>query len=219
MESREPKINNVSSAEVYEPAEDSFLLLRATEGASGRVLDLCSGSGIIGISAAARADSVLLSDINPRAVSHIRKEIFAKGIKNCRAVVSDLYENLGGERFDFIFANPPYLPCECGGGACRELHSCGGRHGYEMTLRIIEGLKDHLNGGGRAFLITSTAYDVGVVLKAVSEEGLECRKIGSEKFFFEELGLLEIWLPKDGNLKNLKSLHSGRPRTFLQKDL
>jgi release factor glutamine methyltransferase len=184
----------VSSAGIYEPAEDSFLLLRAAGRAKGRVLDLCSGSGIIGLNAAQHADEVLLADVNPAAVSHIKKEILARGLKNCRAVVSDLYEKAGRERFDFIFANPPYLPCECKGGACRELHSCGGRYGYEITLRIIGGLKEHLNEKGRAFLITSTAYDVGVVLAALSKEELAFRKIGSEKFFFEELGLLEIWL-------------------------
>jgi release factor glutamine methyltransferase len=179
-------------SEVYEPAEDSFLLLRAAEGARGKVLDLCSGSGIIGLSAARSADSVLMVDINPRAVSQIRDEMARRGLKNCRAEVSDLYGAVGDEKFDLIFANPPYLPCECRGGECRELHSCGGEHGYEITLRIIEGLNDHLSKGGKAFVITSTAYDVGVVLKAISDEGLACRKAGSEKFFFEELGLLEI---------------------------
>lgn len=179
--------------DIYEPAEDSFLLLRATDGASGSVLDLCSGSGIIGLHAAALADEVLLTDVNPRAVAHIRKEILAQGLKNCRAEVSDLYENVGDAKFDFIFANPPYLPCECGGGECKELHSCGGEKGYELTLRIIAGLGSRLKPGGRAFIITSTAYDVGVVTDAISREGLACRKAGSERFFFEELCLLEIW--------------------------
>ena len=202
MENKSPKTNpasdaaRASPAEIYEPAEDSFLLLRAASGARGRVLDLCSGSGIIGLSAAARADSVLLVDVNPAAVAHIRDEILKKGLSNCRAVVSDLYKKVGERKFDFIFANPPYLPCECKGGSCRELHSCGGKHGYEITLRIIEGLKDRLSEKGRAFLITSTAYEVGVVLGRISREGLAFRKIGSVRFFFEELGLLEIRRPR-----------------------
>src|SRR5271157_3702113 len=144
--------------DIYEPAEDSFLLLHAADRAAGRVLDLCSGSGVIGLRAATKADEVLLIDINPKAVAHIRKEILDRGLKNCRAEVSDLYEKVGEAKFDFIFANPPYLPCECRGGECRELHSCGGEKGYEITLRIIGGLGSHLKGGGRAFLITSTAY-------------------------------------------------------------
>ena len=179
--------------DIYEPAEDSFLLLCAVPRARGRVLDLCSGSGIVGLRAAPQADEVVLADVNPKAVSHIQKEISARGLRNCRAVVSDLYENVGEGKFDFIFANPPYLPCECRGGECRELHSCGGEHGYEITLRIIRGLRSRLESAGRAFLITSTAYDVDVVRDAISEEGLAFRKAGSESFFFEELGLLEIW--------------------------
>ncbi len=184
---------------IYEPAEDSFLLLCAADLAKGRVLDLCSGSGIVGLRAAQRADEALLIDVNPKAVAHMRKEILSRGLKNCSAVVSDLYENLGKEKFDFIFANPPYLPCECKGGVCKELHSCGGKHGYEITLRIIKGLRDHLAEHGRAFLITSTAYDVDVVRDAITKAGFSFRKMGSEKFFFEELGLLEIWAPEGGS--------------------
>lgn len=179
--------------DVYEPAEDSYLLLCAAPRARGRVLDLCSGSGIIGLRAAPYATEVLLVDINPRAVDHIRNEILARGLKNCRAEVSDLYANVGEGKFECIFANPPYLPCECRGGECRELHSCGGEKGYELTLRIIEGLGSRLEEGGRAFIITSTAYDVGVVHDAITKAGMSFRKIGSERFFFEELGLLEIW--------------------------
>ncbi len=42
--------------DVYVPAEDSFLLLRAVKYAYGEVLDMFAGSGIIGLNAADRAE-------------------------------------------------------------------------------------------------------------------------------------------------------------------
>ncbi|VVB76717.1 putative S-adenosylmethionine-dependent methyltransferase [uncultured archaeon] len=190
--------------DVYEPAEDSFLLLRAVKEARGRVLDLCAGSGIIGLSAAAHADSVVLADINAEAVFRINSAIAHRRLANCKAVVSDLYSALGGEKFDFIFANPPYLPCECK-GECRQLWACGGEKGYELTLRILSGLAAHLSGHGRAFIVTSTAYDTEVVHRAIRAAGMKFVKIGSEKFFFEELELLEVTRKGDVNSPEIKT--------------
>ncbi|MCZ7363041.1 MAG: methyltransferase, partial [Candidatus Methanoperedens sp.] len=95
-----------TAQQVYEPAEDSFLLADAALSEvrnSDRVLEVGCGSGII--SAVIKANtkaSVVGIDINPFA-ARCSKE---NGIEVIRG---DLLSCITGE-FDLIIFNPPYLP-------------------------------------------------------------------------------------------------------------
>jgi len=91
--------------EVYPPAEDSSLLLRAAlrevRGAD-RVLEVGTGSGYVAAGLSGRAAAVVVTDINPHAAACAR----ARGLA---AVRTDLFAGLSGP-FDLILFNPPYLP-------------------------------------------------------------------------------------------------------------
>lgn len=103
-----------TSGEVYPPQEDSLLLIEAmaqagiTEGA--RVADLCTGSGVVAIAAAAAgAASVTAFDICPKAVQRSRQNALAAGV--------DVAVHRGSwaravefAPFDVVLANPPYVP-------------------------------------------------------------------------------------------------------------
>src|SRR5690606_33632202 len=79
--------------------------------APASILDICCGSGCIGIAcAAAFPDArVDLSDISAAALEVARSNIARHGFENRVAVVeSDLFTNITG-RYDLIIANPPYV--------------------------------------------------------------------------------------------------------------
>ena len=81
-------------------------------GSPRRVLDLCTGSGCIGIACALYLDEVevVLSDISEEALTVAERNIERHGVEKCvRAVQSDLFAALQGERFDLIVSNPPYV--------------------------------------------------------------------------------------------------------------
>ena len=111
---------------------------------SPRILDLCCGSGCIGLTMKAeRPDaSVMLSDISPEAL-----EVAAGNAKSLGLDVSfscgDLLEGFKGSSFDMIVSNPPYIPsAECNDlqqEVLREprLALDGGTDGLALYRRII----------------------------------------------------------------------------------
>ncbi len=75
------------------------------------ILDLCTGSGCIGIAAAKRfpQSRVMLADLSTDALALAEENIALHAIgSRCRAVQSDLFGSLHG-RFDLILSNPPYI--------------------------------------------------------------------------------------------------------------
>lgn len=78
-----------------------------------RVLDLCSGSGVIGISLKAELGEgaqVTLADISPATLSLARENAETLGV-DVELVHSDLFDELE-ETFDLIVCNPPYVSSE-----------------------------------------------------------------------------------------------------------
>ena len=188
-------LNITEFENVYPPAEDSALLLRAVKYARGRVLDMCTGSGIIAINAAARAKEVVAVDINPFAIKAVKHNARINGIKNLKCVKSDVFSNLGKTKFDVIYSNPPYLPGEKNGDWMDHALN-GGKEGSEITLRITTGLKSHLKRNGTAFIVISTVYDTDKVYKEIKHLKLSFRRLYSINFFFEKLFLIKIFYGK-----------------------
>ncbi|MDR0859398.1 MAG: peptide chain release factor N(5)-glutamine methyltransferase [Oscillospiraceae bacterium] len=84
-------------------------LLRGRQNA--RILDLCCGSGCIGIAIAARLDCELTAaDISEKALELTRRNAERNGVKLKAIQCNALTENpLSGEHFDLLISNPPYL--------------------------------------------------------------------------------------------------------------
>jgi ribosomal protein L3 glutamine methyltransferase len=123
----------------------------------GRVLDLCTGSGCIAILAALRfADATVdAADISRDALAVARINVRDHGLDDrVRLRHGDLYGPVGGERYDLILTNPPYvdapgmaaLPPECRHEPRRAL--AGGRDGLKFVRRIIAEAADHLTETG-----------------------------------------------------------------------
>ena len=75
------------------------------------VLDLCCGTGAIGLTIAHfRPDAqVLLTDISPDALSLAQENARLIGATNAASAQGDLFVAVQGETFDLIACNPPYL--------------------------------------------------------------------------------------------------------------
>lgn len=72
------------------------------------VLDLCTGSGAIGISLKKEINcNVTMSDISKSALNVSKKNIIENNV-DVNIVESDLFKNIKG-KFDVIISNPPYI--------------------------------------------------------------------------------------------------------------
>jgi release factor glutamine methyltransferase len=104
----------VADVGVYAPQEDSWLLIetmqRTTPVEGRRVLDLCTGSGVLAVAAAQLgAADVTALDICPRAVQCSRNNASAAGV-TIDARQGTLSDALVEPRFDVVLCNPPYVP-------------------------------------------------------------------------------------------------------------
>src|ERR1700730_2161921 len=131
--------------------------LMSDPGAVENVLDLCTGSGCLAVLAArafpqARIDAV---DISRDALDVAARNIADYGLED-RVMLhrGDLFGPLGGQRYDLIISNPPYvdaegmaaLPREC--RAEPKLAFDGGADGLDVVRRILDEAGRHLTPEG-----------------------------------------------------------------------
>jgi len=132
-------------------------ILHEVEWENHRVLDLCTGSGAIGISIALeRRDlEVDLADVFPGALDVASRNVRRFGLSHrVRCLQSDLFQTVGGP-YSLIVTNPPYLTHEEFDRATGEEIRHEPRQafvvegeGMDVVLAILRDAPDHLTEKG-----------------------------------------------------------------------
>lgn len=121
-----------------------------------KILDLCTGSGAIGISIFKLCENknlnIYLSDISEAALD-VAKKNSIKNLANVKFLCSDLFENIK-EEFDIIVSNPPYIKSECIQVLSKEVQNeprlalDGGDDGLYFYRKISKEAKKYLKEDG-----------------------------------------------------------------------
>ncbi len=179
---------------VYEPAEDTWLLLDYIEflGSIGKLrgakfLEIGCGCGVVSIRAAMLGANVLAVDINPLAVENTIQNAKKLGVE-LRAKVSDLFSNVDGT-FDVVVFNPPYIPENPTHPASDPAWS--GMEDMRTVKTFLRGVPKHLREDGVFGIVLSSLSDVDSLIEYAKNVGIDLVKRSARRFFFEEIYLLE----------------------------
>lgn len=122
-----------------------------------RILDLCTGSGCIGIACAYEFPDaeVALADLSFEALEVANQNIEQHGLEaRVYTVQSDGFDGLPKQRFDLIVSNPPYVDEEDFADMPEEYHhepamglACG-NDGLDLVRRMLAEAADHLTESG-----------------------------------------------------------------------
>jgi release factor glutamine methyltransferase len=148
-----------------------------------RVLDLCTGSGVLAITAALHgAGEVTAVDVSRRSVVTVRLNAALNGVR-VRALRGDLFDAVRGTRFDVVVANPPYIP-----DARATPPVTGTRRAWDAGLdgrvlldRICRDVAGHLKPGGVLLLVHSSICGEEQTLQALRTRGLDASVIGRRR--------------------------------------
>lgn len=150
------------------------------------VLDLCCGSGAIGISLLKLGErgrlklNVIGTDISEGALQVAQKNAEKNAVKPIRFLQGDLFAPLpknrkgqGKQKFDLIISNPPYIPDAVIPTLQKEVREyepilalSGGETGLDFYERIVPEAERHLKPGG--LLMLEIGYDQGEALKQLA---------------------------------------------------
>jgi release factor glutamine methyltransferase len=199
-------------ATVYRPQQDSYLLVQAlqelTVVAERRVLDLCSGSGVVAMAAAGLgAGSVTGLDICPRAVQYARTRASVAGAR-IDIRLGSWTQALECAPFDVVACNPPCVPIQPDSqsappGAWGALSTPwnGGPDGRLILDPLCQVAADLLADGGTLLLVQSELSDIDRSLEQLRGSGLDARVVLTEQVRFgRALSEQAAWLEQSGRL-------------------
>ena len=149
------------------------------------ILDLCTGSGCIGISVAKHLpyQELLLLDLSEKALAVAKKNAEKHLGENVTLLQSDLLTEVRGKKFSLLLSNPPYIVSRVIPGLEREVSEYepkmaldGGEDGLLFYRRIAKEAKAVLLPGARLYL--EIGYDQGESVKDIfQKEGYEAVEV------------------------------------------
>lgn len=124
-----------------------------------RILDLCTGSGVVAISIGKYIKNceIVAVDISKNALEIAKNNETKNGVQNIAWVLSNLFDKVEG-KFDIIVSNPPYIKKDVIPTLEKEVQKepiialDGGQDGLDFYREIIKKAPNYLKKEGAIFL-------------------------------------------------------------------
>ena len=147
------------------------------------ILDMCTGSGCIGISIAKNIENakVTLVDISKNAIEIAKKNALRNKVESQLTFIqSNMFEKVE-KKFDIIVSNPPYIKTDVIPKLDRQVQNephialDGGKDGLKFYKIIIEEAKNYLKENGK--LILEIGYDQKEEVENLIKQSGQYKKI------------------------------------------
>ena len=151
------------------------------------ILDMCTGSGCIGISLAKNIKNtkVTLVDISKEAIETAKKNAIQNEVENkITFIQSDMFENVKG-KFDIIVSNPPYIKTNIIQTLDKQVQNephialNGGEDGLDFYKILINEAHKYLKKDGKIFL--EIGYDQKQEVESLAKQSKHYKKIETIK--------------------------------------
>lgn len=177
------KMNFFVDENVLIPRQDTEILVEeaikiAKKTNAKKILDLCTGSGIIAISIAKYVPNtqIVAVDISKEAIRVAKKNAISNDVQDkITFVESNLFNNVKKEKFDIIVSNPPYIKKDIIKKLPKEVQKepeialDGGYDGLDFYKKISKEAYEYLKCEG--YLCLEIGYDQKEdVMKLIKDE-------------------------------------------------
>ncbi len=151
------------------------------------ILDMCTGSGCIGISLAKNIENtkVTLVDISKEAIEIAKKNAIQNEVESkVTFIKSDMFENVK-RKFDIIVSNPPYIKTDIIQTLDKQVQNephialDGGEDGLNFYKILINEAYKYLKKDGKIFL--EIGYDQKQEVESLAKQSKQYKKIETIK--------------------------------------
>lgn len=168
----------------------------------GRALDLGTGCGVQSLHLAGHADSVVATDLNPRALELADLTLRLAGVADrVELCEGSLWEPVAGERFDLVVTNPPYVMAPPRADGARLTYREGTLGADRLVEQVVRGAADHLSEDGVLQVLGNWAHVRGQdwherVAEWIAPTGADA--LVMEREVLDPYEYVEIWLADAG---------------------
>jgi len=159
----------IQSDEVFSFSLDAVLLGRfCSVPARGRMIDLCTGNGVIPLLLSTRTKATIWGvEIQERladmAVRSVRMNGLDERLQMLNGDLRTIHETLGHGQFDAVTVNPPYLPIP-NGEQNGNVHIAAARHEVHCTLEdVIAACARLVKSGGKVAMVHRATRLIDIV--------------------------------------------------------
>jgi len=171
----------------------------------GRILDLCSGNGVIPLLLSTRTQAHITGvELQHKLWDMAHRSVAWNGLQEQIAMicadVRDYYKTTGYGTFDLVTMNPPYMP-PITGESNENPYVAAARHELNGGLHeLVAACARHLKSGGKASIVHRPGR-LADLMEAMREVRLEPKRI---RFIHPRLG-------EEANMVLIEAIRDGKP--------
>ncbi|WEK56431.1 MAG: tRNA1(Val) (adenine(37)-N6)-methyltransferase [Candidatus Cohnella colombiensis] len=203
----------IQSAEVFSFSLDAVLLARfAGIPPRGRILDLCTGNGVIPLLLTTRTKATIDGvEIQPRLVDMAERSVKLNGLEERVYIIEGdlrVWKSEEDHFYDAVTVNPPYLPVTSGEHK-ENIHQAMARHELGCNLeQVIAASASHVRHGGRVSMVhrPSRLVDIITIMRKHRLEPKRIRFVHPRRDAEANMVLIEATLGGKPELRTLPPL-------------